>query len=105
MTGERHRARPRSDRPWTVHVPFGVVVLLLLGATLRILQYHWREGAVLVGVALLVGGLLRAVLPEERAGLLAIRGKVVDVVTYGALCAAVLYIALTITGGPFDSHS
>ncbi|WP_370542042.1 DUF3017 domain-containing protein [Amycolatopsis sp. FDAARGOS 1241] len=110
MTASRHRGpsgsdRPRPSRPWTVHVPFGVVVLLVLAAALRILQYHWREGAVLVGVALLVGGLLRAVLPEDRVGLLAIRGKVVDVVTYAALCAAVFYIALTITGGPFDLSS
>ncbi|MGW4483757.1 DUF3017 domain-containing protein [Amycolatopsis sp. NPDC004368] len=97
--------RPRTQRSWTVHVPFGVVLLLLLAAALRILQYHWREGAVLVGVALLVGGLLRLLLPEDRVGLLAIRGKVVDVVTYAALCAAVLYIAFTIVGGPFDATS
>ncbi|MBB4686317.1 DUF3017 domain-containing protein [Amycolatopsis jiangsuensis] len=97
MPGERQR----GGRAWTVHVPFAVVLLLLLAAVERAFQYHWREGAVLVGVALLVAGLLRAVLPVEKAGLLAIRGKVVDLLTYGALCAAVLYIALTITGGPF----
>ncbi|MEU4668898.1 DUF3017 domain-containing protein [Amycolatopsis sp. NPDC023774] len=97
--------RPHTKRSWTVHVPFGLVMLLLLAAALRILQYHWREGAVLVGAALLVGGVLRLLLPEDRVGLLAIRGKVVDIVTYAALCAAVLYIAFTITGGPFDATS
>jgi hypothetical protein len=97
--------RPHTKRSWTVHVPFGLVVLLLLAAALRILQYHWREGAALIGAALLLAAVLRAVLPTARAGLLAIRGKVVDVVTYAALCAAVLYIAFTITGGPFDATS
>ncbi|WP_033295191.1 DUF3017 domain-containing protein [Amycolatopsis jejuensis] len=97
--------RERGDRPWLVHVPFAVVLLLLAGAVVRALQYHWREGAVLVGVALFVAGALRALLPEEKAGLLAIRGKAVDVATYAALCAAVLYIALTIVGGPFDTSS
>ncbi|MBB1157753.1 MULTISPECIES: DUF3017 domain-containing protein [Amycolatopsis] len=101
MTGQRHR----GDRPWLVHVPFAVIMLLLAAAVVRALQYHWREGAVLVGVALFVAGALRAVLPEERAGLLAIRGKVVDILTYSALCAAVLYIALSIVGGPFDASS
>ncbi|WP_134731436.1 DUF3017 domain-containing protein [Amycolatopsis nivea] len=101
MTGQRHR----GDRPWLVHVPFAVIMLLLAAAVVRALQYHWREGAALVGVALLVAGVLRAVLPEERAGLLAIRGKAVDILTYGALCAAVLYISLSIVGGPFDASS
>ncbi|MET9262794.1 DUF3017 domain-containing protein [Amycolatopsis sp. NPDC004079] len=101
MTGQRQR----GDRPWLVHVPFAMIMLLLAVAVVRAFQYHWREGAVLVAVALFVGGALRAVLPEERAGLLAIRGKVVDILTYGALCAAVLYISLTIVGGPFDASS
>ena len=101
MAGDRRRA----GRGWAVHVPFAVVLLLLAAAALRTFQYHWREGAILVGVALFVAGLLRAVLPVEKAGLLAIRGKKVDLVTYAALCAAVLYIALTITGGPFDLSS
>ncbi|ATY09497.1 DUF3017 domain-containing protein [Amycolatopsis sp. AA4] len=101
MTGQRHR----GDRPWLVHAPFAVILLLLAVAVVRAVQYHWREGAALVGVALFVAGALRAVLPEERAGLLAIRGKIVDIVTYGALCAAVLFISLTIVGGPFDAPS
>ena len=50
-----------------------------------------------------MAGFLRAVLPADKVGLLAIRGKKVDVVTCGLLCGAVLYIALTITGGPFDT--
>jgi hypothetical protein len=101
MAGDRRR----DGRAWAVHVPFAVVLLLLAAAALRTFQYHWREGAILVGVALFVAGLLRAVLPADKAGLLAIRGKKVDVVTCGLLCAAVLYIALTITGGPFDMSS
>ncbi|WP_020662672.1 DUF3017 domain-containing protein [Amycolatopsis benzoatilytica] len=101
MSGER-----RGGRPWLVHLPFAAVLVLLAGAVVRALQYHWREGAVLVAGALFVAGLLRLVLPEERAGLLAIRAsRTVDVLTYGALCAAILYISLTIVGGPFDTSS
>jgi hypothetical protein len=55
---------------------------------------------VLIGGALLLAGLLRAVLPTDKAGLLAIRGKPVDVVTYGGLALLILYVALSITGGP-----
>jgi hypothetical protein len=101
MAGDRRRDR----RGWVVHAPFAAVLLLLAAAALRTFQYHWREGALLVGLALFAAGLLRAVLPPDKAGLLAIRGKAVDIVTCAALCAAVLYIALTITGGPLDAPS
>ena len=101
MTGER-----RGGRPWLVHLPFAVVLVLLAGAVVRAVQYHWREGAALVGIALFVAGLLRLLLPEERAGLLAIRAsRTIDVLTYGALCAAILYVSLSIAGGPLDTSS
>ncbi|MGW4524356.1 DUF3017 domain-containing protein [Amycolatopsis sp. NPDC004378] len=96
-TSDRRRGRARFTQ-----LPFAVVLLVVAVAALRIVQYHWREGAALIGAALLLAGVLRAVLPTARAGLLAIRGKVVDVVTYAGLAAAVLYVALTIIGGPFS---
>jgi hypothetical protein len=97
--------RPHRDRRWLVHVPFAVMMVLLAGAVVRALQYHWREGAALVGIALFIGGVLRLVLPEDKVGLIAIRTKTVDIVTYWLLSAAVLYIALSIVGGPFESSS
>ena len=93
----------RGGKARFTQLPFALVLLVAAVAALRIVQYHWREGAALIGVALLLAGVLRAVLPAARAGLLAIRGRVVDVVTYTGLAAAVLYVALTIIGGPFAS--
>ncbi len=77
-------------------------MLVVAIAALRIGQYHWRQGAALIGGALMLAGLLRAALPDAKAGLLAIRGKPVDVLTYGALSVLILFIAFTITGGPFS---
>ena len=48
----------------------------------RVLTQHWREGAVLLGGALLVAAALRMLLPTERSGLLAIRSRVIDVLCY-----------------------
>ncbi|MDV6013022.1 DUF3017 domain-containing protein [Haloechinothrix sp. LS1_15] len=67
----------------------------------RIAQYHWREGAALIALALVVAAALRAVLPSERTGPLVIRGRLVDVLCYAALGVMILLVALTITGGPF----
>ena len=104
MTEDRRDVGDRRSGPARFsQLPFAAVLLVVAVAALRIFQYHWREGAVLIGAALLLAAGLRAVLPTARAGLLAIRGKVVDIVTYTGLAAAVLYVALTIIGGPFSS--
>lgn len=96
---------PRGSRRASLieQLPFGVVLVFVLVAALRILQYHWRQGAVIIGGALLVAAVFRVVLPDVRAGLLAVRGRAVDVVTYAALGAVVLFLAFTITDGPFGT--
>jgi hypothetical protein len=94
------RAPRPARRPLKVHVPFLFVLLLAFAGVVRIAQYHWREGSVLIGAALMLAALLRAVLPTPRAGLIAVRGRVVDVLLYGGLAACVLFIAITLTNGP-----
>jgi hypothetical protein len=104
MTEDRRDVGDRRSGPARfAQLPFAVVLLVVAVAALRIFQYHWREGAALIGAALLLAAVLRAVLPTPRAGLLAIRGKLVDVVTFTSLAVAVLYVALTIIGGPLGS--
>lgn len=104
MTDDRRDQRDRLPRQARFsQLPFAAVLVVVAVAALRIFQYHWREGAALIGAALLVAAVLRAVLSTEKAGLLAIRGKVVDIVTYVGLAALILFVALTIIGGPLSS--
>ena len=49
----------------------------------------------------LVAAVLRVVVPPERCGLLKLRSRPVDVALYGGLGAAIVAVAVTITGGPF----
>lgn len=93
---------PRRARSALAHLPFAVVMALVAVAALRIGMYHWRQGAALIGGALLVASVLRAALSDERAGLLRIRGRSIDVLSYAGLGVLILFVALTITGGPFD---
>jgi asparagine N-glycosylation enzyme membrane subunit Stt3 len=92
---------PRRARRVLAHLPFAVVMALVAVAALRIGMYHWRQGAALIGGALLVASVLRAALSDEQAGLLQIRGRSVDVLSYAGLGILILFVALTITGGPF----
>jgi len=84
------------------HAPFAVVLAVVMVGLVRIVQYHWRQGTVLLGVALLVAALLRAVLPNDRIGLIAIRGRGVDVFCYAGLAVLVMAVSLTIEGGPLN---
>lgn len=84
------------------HIPLILVLAVTAVGLIRIAMYHWREGTVLLGVALLIAGLLRALLPGDRVGLVAIRSRPVDVLVYGGLGVMMIAVALTITGGPLN---
>jgi hypothetical protein len=90
----------RSRLP--VHAPFLAVVLVVVVGLVRVLTQHWREGAALLGGALLLAALLRVLLPPERVGLLAIRSRPVDVLVYLAFGGALVVLALTIVKASSD---
>lgn len=89
--------RRTSLRPQLI---FSLVMAVVVVGMVRIAQYHWREGTVIIGGALLLAAGLRAVLPPERTGLLGIRRRALDVLTYGVFGLMMLIVALTIIGGP-----
>lgn len=91
----------RGRNPVLAQLPFAIVIAIVVLAGLRIWMYHWRQGAALVAGALFVAAVLRAVLTNEQSGLLGIRGRAVDVLTYGGLGMVIFVVAITIGHGPF----
>ena len=85
---------------WRQHVAFALVLAVVALGMVRIAQYHWREGTAVLGLALLLAAGLRVVLAPDRAGLLVIRGRHLDVLLYAGFGVLVLAVALTIAGGP-----
>jgi Protein of unknown function (DUF3017) len=85
----------RSRLP--VHAPMTFVLLIAGAGMVRTLTQHWREGAVLLGGALIVAAVLRLLLPTDRVGLLAIRSRAIDVLCYGGLGSVIAVLAMTIT--------
>lgn len=84
-------------------MPFAVVMFVVVIGIVRIVMYHWREGTTEIGAALLLAAFLRAVLPDRKAGLLAVRTRKVDVLLYGAFAVLTIYVSLSIIGGPLSS--
>jgi len=82
----RRRARAQAPLLAVLAIVLGVVVYLTVSPD------HWRRGAALIAGAMLLAGLFRLVLPRQRAGLLAARGKRMDSFCYLALGAAILII-------------
>jgi formate-dependent nitrite reductase membrane component NrfD len=74
-----------------------MVALIVALGMLRVLTQHWRQGAMLIGGALLVAALFRAVVPDDRIGLLAVRGRPVDVLCYSVLATLMIVVAVLIS--------
>lgn len=84
------RARLRGQ--WPI---LAVGVTFLAGFALAGANF-WRRGALLIGIGVGVAAVLRLVLSEDRAGLLAVRSKGIDFATTAVVAAAMVYIASTI---------
>jgi MFS superfamily sulfate permease-like transporter len=74
-----------------------LVVLVVVGCGLLLVAAErWRSGLVVMGLAVVVAGLFRLLLPLRRIGFLAVRSRPVDVTLMLATGVAVAVIALAI---------
>ncbi|MFJ5208266.1 DUF3017 domain-containing protein [Streptomyces nigra] len=85
---------PAPARQWPVLVVCGLVAGGLLVTALDV----FRAGTLLIGSALLLGAVLRWALPS--VGMLAVRSRFTDMVTYGVLGGAIVLLALMAQPNP-----
>lgn len=76
--------------------PILLVMAIFIAAYSLVVTDFWRRGALTIGIGVCTAAILRLALPEDRAGLLVVRSKVIDVVTMALVGVAMLYIAGTI---------
>ncbi|MDT5003595.1 MAG: hypothetical protein QOJ24_771 [Mycobacterium sp.] len=76
--------------------PILLVGVIFLTAFALVVAGYWRRGALVLGIGVAVAAALRLALTDDRAGLLVVRSKGIDLVTTATASAAVLYIAATI---------
>jgi hypothetical protein len=76
--------------------PILLVGLIFVAAFGLVIAGYWRRGALVIAIGVGVAAALRLALPDDRAGLLAVRTRTIDFVTTATVSAAVLYIAWTI---------
>ena len=74
-----------------------LAVLVVVGLGLLLVTFgHWRRGLVVMGVALVLGAVLRLLLPVRRVGFLAVRSRPVDVLLLSGAGLALTAVALAI---------
>jgi hypothetical protein len=95
--GSRAAARAKPSR--AAQVPYLVVLAITIGALAWIWQggiQHAKEGTLALAGAMFIGALARLVLPKSRAGMLASRRRLVDVVCLAALAVGLLVAGLVL---------
>ncbi|NEK58064.1 DUF3017 domain-containing protein [Geodermatophilus sabuli] len=80
-------------------LPLLVVLVAVAVGLLMVAVEHWRRGLVVIGLALVAGGLLRLLLPVRRVGFLAVRSRPVDVVLLAGVGIALTAVTLSVPGG------
>ncbi|WP_327289131.1 DUF3017 domain-containing protein [Streptomyces sp. NBC_01198] len=79
---------PAPARQWPIIVVIAGAVIGLITTAIG----AFRAGTIVVGVALLLGGALRWGM--RSVGMLAVRSRFTDVITYGILGVAIILLAL-----------
>ncbi|TWD14006.1 DUF3017 family protein [Streptomyces sp. T12] len=85
---------PAPARQWPI---LAVLLTVGLGLLLTALDV-FRVGLLLIGAALLAGAVLRWVVPD--VGMLAVRSRFTDIVTYGGLGLVIVVLALMVQPNP-----
>jgi hypothetical protein len=88
----REFARKVFAGQWPILLP-GVILIAAFGL---VIAGYWRRGALVLAIGVAVAAVLRLTLSEDRAGLLAVRSRGIDVATTASVSATILYIAWTI---------
>ncbi len=89
--------RPRKPRTLGGAIYLGV--LAVTGLALGLVGFgRWREGLLLMGVAMLFAAMARAVVREEESGMLGLRTKPADLVTMLLLGGGLVALSVLIPG-------
>ncbi|MGW6283958.1 DUF3017 domain-containing protein [Streptomyces sp. NPDC055107] len=90
---------PAPARQWPLLTVLGAAGLGLLIVVLDPFEQAFRVGTILIGGALIAGAVLRWVVPS--VGMLAVRSRFTDLVTYGLMGTLIVLLALVAQPEPW----
>lgn len=78
------------------NLPLLAVLLVIVAALVLVLADRWRRGSFVLGVATMLAACFRLCVPENRIGLLAVRGKAFDVSALALVGGAIMFLSASI---------
>ena len=109
MTRPRPATRPGARPPLYLRRPLlaGFLrqwpllscIVVVAAGLLLVAAERWRVGLVLMGLALVLAGVFRLLLPLRRIGFLAVRSRTTDVTLTAGAGLAITLLALTLPSG------
>ena len=88
--------RARLWRRVVRQIPFFAVMAVVVVAAILVLFDRWRRGSVVFGAALLLGALLRTLVPTDKVGLLQVRSRPFDIGALASMGLLVIWLATSI---------
>ena len=91
-----HDAAPRPPKSFPQQVlgqwPLATVLVGVSIGLAVVASSHWKLGSSLIGFSITVGGVLR-LLPNQRVGLLAVRGRLLDSIVLLSIGIGIIALA------------
>ncbi|WP_408638968.1 DUF3017 domain-containing protein [Nocardiopsis suaedae] len=78
---------------WLAQVPYFLVLATMAAGIVVVAAAYFKRGPAIIAGALMLAALLRYVLPEDRVGMLAVRGRWFDIATALGLAGALVVLA------------
>jgi len=84
-----------GDEPpgWLSQVPYFLVLSTMSAGIVIVAAAHFKRGPALIAGALMLAAVFRTVLPPPKIGMLAVRGRRIDIVTYTGLAILLIVLA------------
>lgn len=78
------------------NLPLLAVLVVIAGALVLVVADRWRRGSFVLGIATILAAGFRLCLPENRVGLLAVRGRSFDVSALALVGGAIVFLSSSI---------
>lgn len=78
------------------NLPLILVLIVIFAALVLVLADRWRRGAFVLGIATILAAGFRMCLPENRIGLLQVRGRAFDVSALALVGGAIVFLSASI---------
>ena len=77
-------------------LPFLGVLAVMVGAVvyLGVQPAHWRRASTIIALSMILGAVLRLVLTDTHAGMLAVRNRWLDIACYLAVGVLILIVVI-----------